>query len=447
MAKSLNKLDDDKFVKLLEDYLSLKDTGVSSSPGALYDWQDYLSSRDQTYTAIDALREAFIKNPNNVNEHGIITDDALNKLLDEADRLENDQLPIFANNFKKLGKTNARGVALTPDELIQLEKFESKINNPEYKLNPSDFKIQKIPHPSKEGTGVYNILNPVSEFKMGEFPYTKYNIPINDLYSHQFGEEDYLNDDQLRSKLKRILSNSEKKDLKGPVDDLIKMSYPNIDNKLKGRGLGNQIYSLIENDLGKKIMPDEVLTDHSKNLHQNYGLGKKFGSDNYKDTIIESQKKALKNASEKIQNESIGKLTDEEIDKVAEHAYRRLKNSVNYSLPDFKSFAPTFIKGLGAGAAAKGAAALATGGTSLVAQAVEEGIDSTSTNEDENSVLRLMKMEEDLKRARQNNPNMKDIFEKADNELRKFGASDLIDPDAGSDKPKFKQLLNKLNKK
>jgi len=42
---------------------------------------------------------------------------------------------------------------------------------------------------------------------------------------------------------------------------------------------------------------------------------------------------------------------------------------------------------------------------------------------------------------------MKDIFEKADNELRKFGAADLIDPDAGSDKPKFKQLLNKLNKK
>lgn len=444
----LSKLTDDEFLQLWKDHLSPKKSNTNASlNNSLYDWQDYLKNRNQSSTTIDALRDAFAKNPNNLNSYGVITDEALDRLLDEANRLESGQSPTFANNFKEAGKINIFGKELTPEELIELEKFQSKINNPEHTLSPDDFRIEKIPHKSKEGAGAYNILNPVTGAKMGEFPYVKYSIPLDELASYRFGEEDYLNDDKLRAKLNRILKNSEKIDLKGSADDLIKMSFPNIDTNLKGRGLGNQIYSLIERDLNKKIMPDEILTDNSKNLHQNYGLGKKFGSDNYKDSIIESQKKALKQASEKIQNDSIEKLTDSEIDKVAEHAYRRFKDSVNYSLPDFKSFAPTFIKGLGAGAVAKGAAALATGGASLAAQAVEEGIDSNSANDDENDVLRLMKMEEDLKRARQNNSNMKDIFEKADNELRKFGAADLIDPDAGSDKPKFKQLLNKLNKK
>ena len=59
----------------------------------------------------------------------------------------------------------------------------------------------------------------------------------------------------------------------------------------------------------------------------------------------------------------------------------------------------------------------------------------------------MWKIEEDLKRARQNNPQMKEIFEKADDELRTYGVSDLIDPDADPSKPQFKQLLNKLNSK
>lgn len=79
--------------------------------------------------------------------------------------------------------------------------------------------------------------------------------------------------------------------------------------------------------------------------------------------------------------------------------------------------------------AAKGLAALGSAGLSLAIEAAEQIADTPSANEGQEDELRMWKIKEDLERARNRNPQMKEIFEKADDELRTYGASDLINPE------------------
>lgn len=85
------------------------------------------------------------------------------------------------------------------------------------------------------------------------------------------------------------------------------------------------------------------------------------------------------------------------------------------------------------------ALAALTGGASLAAQAAAEGLDAENANEGENEQLRQMQLERIKGENIAKNPKMRDMYDQADEELRKFGPEDYaLEP--ASDKPQFRQL-------
>lgn len=122
-----------------------------------------------------------------------------------------------------------------------------------------------------------------------------------------------------------------------PLDNLIKMKSPELNPDLQRKGLGEQVYSQIEKITGKTIIPDVDLTENAANLHEKKGLGKSFGSSNYKPKIIDS---------------IINKLGDSSANRLrAEKIYNVMKGEiVDSGVKGFKSIAPLLGKGLAAGA-------------------------------------------------------------------------------------------------
>jgi hypothetical protein len=88
------------------------------------------------------------------------------------------------------------------------------------------------------------------------------------------------------------------------------------------------------------------------------------------------------------------------------------------------------------------ALAALTGGASLAAQAAEEGFDAESTNEGENEQLRQMQLERLRGENIAKNPKMRDMYDRADEELRTYGVEDTLQPI--SNKPQFRKLRKDL---
>ncbi len=107
------------------------------------------------------------------------------------------------------------------------------------------------------------------------------------------------------------------------------------------------------------------------------------------------------------------------------------------------SAAAPVIKANAGSLAAKGLAAAATGGLALGAQAAEKVADTPSINDNSRSEVDLMRMEEMTKRARKENPQ---LFDKAQEELRKLGPADLLDPEEDLTKPTIKQAYPRIRK-
>jgi GNAT superfamily N-acetyltransferase len=134
-----------------------------------------------------------------------------------------------------------------------------------------------------------------------------------------------------------------------PLDGFIKMDYPHVEPEYRGRGLGGQMYKHIEELTGKKIMPDTELSPSSLALQGKKGLGKSFGSDNYKPGIIKG---------------ILDSLGDTPVNrKLAEQLYKDRKDDMmKAGLKGFKSILPMLGK-IGAGAA--------TAGLSLASEAAD----------------------------------------------------------------------------
>lgn len=138
-----------------------------------------------------------------------------------------------------------------------------------------------------------------------------------------------------------------------PLSDVLFTDYwmmhsPDIyEDSIKNRGLGNQVYSMIEKDTGKKIMPDWRLSEYSKNLHKKYGLGKKFGSEEYGPTLKQGVETNLTKAQEELKAANIlsegEELSDKEIKEIADKQVESFSKRVRSNLPEFKSIIP-YIK-------------------------------------------------------------------------------------------------------
>ena len=164
------------------------------------------------------------------------------------------------------------------------------------------------------------------------------------------------------------------------LPEFITMDMPNLEKKYQGRGIGTEMYKKIEQDTGKKILPDYTLSPSSSALHAKKGMGKEFGKPEYYKDIVSS----LKN--------SLDKMGVESSEEAAERAYQWLKMSVEKKIPGFRSLAPLL---------AKGAAAGATGGLSLLAEAASEAADADEVGESYSSEAAMLRerKEKDSKEA------------------------------------------------
>ena len=89
------------------------------------------------------------------------------------------------------------------------------------------------------------------------------------------------------------------------------------------------------------------------------------------------------------------------------------------------------------------ALAALTGGVGLAVQAAEEGFDAEVANEGENEQFRQMQLERIRGENIAKNPKMRDIYDQADEELRKYGPEGYeLEP--ASDKPQFRKLRKNL---
>lgn len=143
------------------------------------------------------------------------------------------------------------------------------------------------------------------------------------------------------------------------------------------------------------------------------------------------KKYELVNAAQRASEEAFQQRKKE----VAERALKKVASSV-----DVKDVVGTLFKKI---PKSKLALAALTGGASLALQAAEEGFDANSANEEEPYQIRQMVEEEKAARYRKDNPEMRDILDKADDNLREFGPSDY-DLKQISDKPEFRNLRNRL---
>lgn len=143
------------------------------------------------------------------------------------------------------------------------------------------------------------------------------------------------------------------------------------------------------------------------------------------------KKYELVNAAQRASEEAFQQRKRE----VAERALQKAASSVGV-----KDVVGTLLKKI---PKSKLALAALTGGASLAAQAAEEGFDASSANEEESDQIRQMVEEEKAARYRRSHPEMQDILDRADDNLREFGPSDY-DLKEISDKPQFRNLRNRL---
>lgn len=212
---------------------------------------------------------------------------------------------------------NADELADMLDQEERRKQFEQNKNKP--KLNLEDFIITKA-----KDRNQYDVIDPDTNKAIGHFPYYQSRIRDKDLIG--------LNQIQL--------------------PDYITTDYPFIEPEYQGRGLGKQMYKFLERETGKTILPDTSLSESSLPLHKSSGIGKDFGSSNYKDKIIQSIKKQL----------------GPESTELAEQLYEGLKNKIQkQGLTGFKSVAPILKTGGAVGLPLVAAA-------SNYAEAKEEGM-------------------------------------------------------------------------
>lgn len=209
-------------------------------------------------------------------------------------------------------------------DLLDLEErrkyLEENKNKP--KLNLEDFIITKA-----KDTNRYDVIDPDTNKAIAHFPYYQSRIRDRDLIG--------LNQIQL--------------------PEHITPDYPFVEPEYQGRGLGKQMYKFLERETGKTILPDTSLSESSLPLHKSAGLGKEFGSSNYKPKIIEAIKQQL----------------GPESTELAEKLYEGLKAKIQKEgLTGFKSIAPLLGK---AGVATAG------GLVALGAQAAEQAAESTES--------------------------------------------------------------------
>lgn len=203
------------------------------------------------------------------------------------------------------------------------------------------------------------------------------------------------------------------------VDDFITMDQPMLDREYRRRGLGEQVYKLIEKKEGKTILPDAMLSPYSANLHKKKGMGKSFGLSEYGPKLIDKIVKRLEDEGYKF----LGNIKDKaEAHRFAKNAYDVLKKSIqDEGVSNFKSLAPFLAKGMGAAA---------TGLLSLASEAA----DSESLNDDANA-NRLLDIEEGASKFNKQ-------IEKIGMEPYRLKATDLIDPNINT--PSFVKLRNIL---
>lgn len=195
---------------------------------------------------------------------------------------------------------NADDLADMLDQEERRKRLEENKSKP--KLNLEDFIITKA-----KDRNQYDVIDPDTNKAIGHFPYYQSRIRNKDLIG--------LNQIQL--------------------PDYITTDYPFIEPEYQGRGLGKQMYKFLERETGKTILPDTSLSESSLPLHKSSGLGKDFGSSNYKDKIIQSIKKQL----------------GPESTQLAEQLYEGLKNKIQkQGLTGFKSLVP-FLGKVGTAAA------------------------------------------------------------------------------------------------
>lgn len=223
--------------------------------------------------------------------------------------------------------------------------FDKKLADPNYKFKAEDFEIKKVIRPN--GNGYYELLHPITKSHLATFAYNPYDIPV-------MGS---IESPSLSKKISDLEAKDIHLDYTPQSKNLILMDYPFIENEnLRGRGIGREIYSLIEKDTGKKIVPDTDLSSHAASLHKKYGLGKKFGSAKYEPEIVSSIESSLKKASDELSESEIEKLSDSEIKQAASERYKALKEYMKKLLPEFGFVSKTALPALGTGALIAGKA-------------------------------------------------------------------------------------------
>ena len=167
-------------------------------------------------------------------------------------------------------------------------------------------------------------------------------------------------------------------------EDLIVMSS-DLNPELQRKGIARSIYKQAEKDLGKKIIPDQILSDMSSPLHKKYGLGKEFGMPSYEETIRKGmEKKAV------LDNISYAGKPTTQFDPIsgqsfettaaplfppefAKKEYQRIKKIMNevHGLDKFKSIAPYLLKGAGLAGALMAPSADAAAADAVIPGGVE----------------------------------------------------------------------------
>lgn len=150
-------------------------------------------------------------------------------------------------------------------------------------------------------------------------------------------------------------------------EELIVMDSLIKDENLKGKGIARAIYKQAELDTGKKIIPDQLLTDNSAALHKKYGLGKEFGLDRYEEII---KRGVLKN-------------NPKAYEEYGEDVYQRLKRIMGaYGLDKFKSIS-TIAKPIATGAGILGALTAPDIASAAADIAIPGGVESLGVSEEQ----------------------------------------------------------------
>lgn len=167
-------------------------------------------------------------------------------------------------------------------------------------------------------------------------------------------------------------------------EELITMSS-DLEPEIQRKGIARQIYKQAEIDTGKKIIPDQLLSEMSAPLHRDYGLGKEFGLSKYEDIIKRGVEKRAASENERWAGKIVKQhspWTGEVIEKVAppvwppqvaKDTYERIKGIMNvHGLDKFRSVIPSVLKGAGVAGALAAPSADAAVMDAVIPGGVEE---------------------------------------------------------------------------